>query len=728
MNPLRRAPFTVIEGVNPDDSISAQMEQIDQLNTLLLQEIDENFAKFHQIVTSHVLPEVKRFALASEPTREAATFWRSFFERAASVKLSTHGEFTNTTASEDVYGDSQAEKRDQEASYSQDAYQYEDHEQTMDRTNQGYGYDMTADGEGEGAEDLSITSEDHSFLYGDQPMASSTPRASKIAGKGNAGKGQSVGPRYSDQSSVTSENDHSFANRRHPDAQHAEDDYSIDTIHASGHVQIDDAPSPFEHLDRRLREELVLDDERDKYEANSGDGEADETITGRQGHDEDAYDEEPSVILRLSRPQSQPKVVMRTEATPRRRVLQSERNEIGSPGWNGLTDLRTTPLNVKVKRELPASGIKFAVNPSRAGFSGKLPTQHIPIAGPGRPTDLTTDSMESSDFGITNMSPPVTTNFGNTITRRNIEKTPAKEAVRLVIDDLMRGIGEGFSPSPVMEADAAFAKYGFGASGLEAAVSSGTPSKSMGKRGQMLSQVSKRAFDRRDLDDQDVSLGDITARGPPGSTDGIDPDASTVGMPRGYREAPSNSSNTHDARSFLERSFASAADGNDSLEIEQDMQLPEGYDDPTILLGGMPYNPNASQGLAHSTSPGDQRLQRLRYPQRDLLDGETTVDADTFQSGIGQRDNQHTTTLNTMTTNSDLLRFSPASSEAASVFGGDRQRGFQNRAGGFALMGADDIHTFHGGRLEDAGTSPRASPSYALSRKGIPPGQAGSRQ
>jgi hypothetical protein len=62
-----------------------------------------------------------------------------------------------TTASEDVYGDSQAEKRDQEASYSQDAYQYEDHEQTMDRTNQGYGYDMTADGEGEGAEDLSIT-------------------------------------------------------------------------------------------------------------------------------------------------------------------------------------------------------------------------------------------------------------------------------------------------------------------------------------------------------------------------------------------------------------------------------------------------------------------------------------------------------------------------------------------------------------------------------------------
>lgn len=49
------------------------MEKIDQLNTLLMQEIDENFARFHQIVTSQVLPQVKRFALASEPTREAAT-------------------------------------------------------------------------------------------------------------------------------------------------------------------------------------------------------------------------------------------------------------------------------------------------------------------------------------------------------------------------------------------------------------------------------------------------------------------------------------------------------------------------------------------------------------------------------------------------------------------------------------------------------------------------------
>jgi DASH complex subunit ASK1 len=71
-NPLLHPPFFEIQGINPSSPLSTQMEQIDQLNTLLLQEIDANFAKFHQVVTSKILPEIKRFAIAGEPTREAA--------------------------------------------------------------------------------------------------------------------------------------------------------------------------------------------------------------------------------------------------------------------------------------------------------------------------------------------------------------------------------------------------------------------------------------------------------------------------------------------------------------------------------------------------------------------------------------------------------------------------------------------------------------------------------
>lgn len=84
---LLQPPFFVVDGISPSAPISQQLEQIDQMNTLLLQDIDYNFARFHEIITSRILPNIKRFALASEPTREASEFWRSFFEQAAGTRL-----------------------------------------------------------------------------------------------------------------------------------------------------------------------------------------------------------------------------------------------------------------------------------------------------------------------------------------------------------------------------------------------------------------------------------------------------------------------------------------------------------------------------------------------------------------------------------------------------------------------------------------------------------------
>ena len=46
-------------------SITEQMSQIDQAITLTLQEIDENFAKSHQIITGKILPAVKRYGESS---------------------------------------------------------------------------------------------------------------------------------------------------------------------------------------------------------------------------------------------------------------------------------------------------------------------------------------------------------------------------------------------------------------------------------------------------------------------------------------------------------------------------------------------------------------------------------------------------------------------------------------------------------------------------------------
>ncbi|BEI83969.1 hypothetical protein CcaverHIS002_0405730 [Cutaneotrichosporon cavernicola] len=76
---LTNPPFYPIEGVDATAPLQQQMEQIDQLNTLLLQQIDANFARLHATVTTRILPEIKRFALANQPTREAAQFWQEFF-------------------------------------------------------------------------------------------------------------------------------------------------------------------------------------------------------------------------------------------------------------------------------------------------------------------------------------------------------------------------------------------------------------------------------------------------------------------------------------------------------------------------------------------------------------------------------------------------------------------------------------------------------------------------
>jgi DASH complex subunit ASK1 len=93
---LTSPPFYTIPGINPATPLSTQTEQIDQLNTLLLQNIDANFARVHQVITTRILPDIKRFALASEPTRRTAEFWHHFFASAAGTHVD-EGEVTMTT-------------------------------------------------------------------------------------------------------------------------------------------------------------------------------------------------------------------------------------------------------------------------------------------------------------------------------------------------------------------------------------------------------------------------------------------------------------------------------------------------------------------------------------------------------------------------------------------------------------------------------------------------------
>ncbi|KAI0035797.1 hypothetical protein K488DRAFT_82691 [Vararia minispora EC-137] len=96
-NPPRWEPTadpTVIHvsGLDTSAPVNDQIEQLEQLITLKLQNVDANFSKMQQIMSNRLLPAFKRFAVATEPVREAAKFWTSFHEQAAQVRLPTYGE------------------------------------------------------------------------------------------------------------------------------------------------------------------------------------------------------------------------------------------------------------------------------------------------------------------------------------------------------------------------------------------------------------------------------------------------------------------------------------------------------------------------------------------------------------------------------------------------------------------------------------------------------------
>ncbi|THV04457.1 hypothetical protein K435DRAFT_961909 [Dendrothele bispora CBS 962.96] len=82
-----------VPGVDTNASPHDQIEQIEQLITLKLQNIDENFSKIHHILTTRILPSMKRYRAGTEPVREAAKFWVEFYEQAAQIRIPTSDDY-----------------------------------------------------------------------------------------------------------------------------------------------------------------------------------------------------------------------------------------------------------------------------------------------------------------------------------------------------------------------------------------------------------------------------------------------------------------------------------------------------------------------------------------------------------------------------------------------------------------------------------------------------------
>ncbi|KAK7686536.1 hypothetical protein QCA50_010136 [Cerrena zonata] len=84
----------VIPGLDTTAPVNEQIEQIEQLITIKLQNIDANFSKIQQIMANRILPAVKRYAVGTEPIRDAAKFWTTFFEQAAQIRVPTYEDYS----------------------------------------------------------------------------------------------------------------------------------------------------------------------------------------------------------------------------------------------------------------------------------------------------------------------------------------------------------------------------------------------------------------------------------------------------------------------------------------------------------------------------------------------------------------------------------------------------------------------------------------------------------
>ncbi|OAX38686.1 hypothetical protein K503DRAFT_717814 [Rhizopogon vinicolor AM-OR11-026] len=85
----------VVPGLDANASVNDQIDQIEQLITIKLQNIDANFSKIQNVMATKLLPAVKRYAVSTEPVREAAKFWTSFYEKAAQVHIPTYEDYSS---------------------------------------------------------------------------------------------------------------------------------------------------------------------------------------------------------------------------------------------------------------------------------------------------------------------------------------------------------------------------------------------------------------------------------------------------------------------------------------------------------------------------------------------------------------------------------------------------------------------------------------------------------
>ncbi|EMD30860.1 hypothetical protein CERSUDRAFT_145767 [Gelatoporia subvermispora B] len=429
----------VIPGLNTTAPVNDQIEQIEQLITLKLQQIDANFSKMQQVMANKILPAVKRYAVGTQPVRDAATFWTTFFEQAAQIRVPTYDDFESMHSEQEQEtttgmetGTEAEESSHSENQEDEDAHQSVHHPFNPDSTGS-----------------------DTSFMPGHAAVSSTPATMSRHRTFSNLELDADAMPSWSasldsplvqlnrEIQSLTrdGEMDPLAASALHTSAVSALEDDSQDLTQRQIHLP-------------RLGEQKSLQSVDKK-----GKGKARETNESMLRG-----------ILRPQAPSAEPPSGSRRTATSPLKLKQRTPSlkpynpyvppENDPNEWSGVVDLKDRSIATP-RRALPSSLAKQAS--IRAALAKKPPTPKFT----SKYADGDDDSFDDINFGL---SPLRTVD----LTKPRLGKTPKKEAAERVIQDLLdtarkgglnavraasRGQDSGESSLSTMGTPPSFSKY-----------------------------------------------------------------------------------------------------------------------------------------------------------------------------------------------------------------------------------------------------------------------------
>lgn len=451
----------------PNQSVTGQIMELDQAITLTLQEIDQNFATAHQIVTSRILPAVKEYGVASARVWQGAKFWKTFYEVAANVSLTAHVQTESEYDANSQHGDVTRSANDsrENASFTSE----DDGRSPRSESGSIIYTDVDASAV---SDDRGVDANDAADDSGLEQLPTDRARVASP-------------PRFSNASMAAAAR-REAAQRKQQKPRDREDQENM----------FDPAESPFERLRRDITTNLGRDMAESTLDQSSmlastkgtgafGNGETERdraalaqrienlgsTHAGRGARHVDPDSSNASSLHDL--PHFKPSAAsaggrMKTSSTPKKgallnKVLDSEHkrnkgrlsytkiqatprssksksNPFAPPSvrmWDGIVDLRKTPLTSKIKGSRSSKGA--------APGSSKHASKHKS----GRADDDSewdSDSSDKDSLGWpAGMSPPVTMQFS--VPQSRYAQTPAKEAAKMMVDDLLRSVGAS-SPAP----------------------------------------------------------------------------------------------------------------------------------------------------------------------------------------------------------------------------------------------------------------------------------------